>query len=681
MRPPRPPRYRSTPALALPALLGCLAAAGCVAEPPAASPPQQAPPGASLERWYPELAGRAAPATRAELEALVLAGLADAPHAADLRARMHAAVQAADWEGLRRLLARASASEELLRARQLFAAGDARAAEELVARLVRDVEPDAATRALRADIWLALAADRPAEFARAKREFLESAALDPTRRAWSGASRAARALGEHDKALEYARRALSLPPDEGGGEAPGTAQRVFAEASLAAWQELAPGARGAATPSWRSARAGLEALLARRPEEAWAWNELALLALEAQAPGEALRLALAGLEFAPRDAELLARVVAASEVRGGALERALQCEALAARQPEFAAAHFHAAQARFELALQARASGSAAAAALAACEAGFARARAVERPASPLARACTEHEIATRAARGWDALQAGDLAGARSWFLSTEDLASGGSTWTLPGGIAPALRGLERLAAEYARRGEDVARADSQADLERAARLYEFLHRSEPAEARWPAQGGFRFRDAALAEHDRAQRLWREERRGEAQDAHRRALELMEAGYRLYAAAARLAPEDPALALEAGRILVAYLQREPAEARSWLEGARQLLEARCRALGQRAAGDEAARRQLERAELELGDAWQLLGQLALELEGDPAAALQAFEAALQNGPDTRAELAGPSGLVARAREAASRHGDSRLRASERWDAPLAQRTP
>lgn len=645
---------------------------------------------AELRALLPELDANA-PLTRAAIETAVLAAVARKGDPLGLRARLLVAFEAGDWETARQCLARAGAQAELERARQLVATGDAAGALALIERAFASVPPDADTQLVRGTALLARArasesaAERAAFAQEALSEFFASAKGAPSAAAWLGASRAARVLGRSDDALDYARNAARAPEAQGAALARGELQRTLAEASADSWRDALAADRDAAHARYVAARAALEALLARAPSDPWTWSQLGRLELAEGQPAEAERLARAGLAWSPDDAALHALLADAADARGGRAARLAVLVENAAAHAGAAAAHFELARTRFDEALARHAAGADARAAFTVAEGEFALARSLD---ASRARVCLEHEAACRTARGWTALRAGELAAARDAFLSAEDVVSGATAWTPPGGLAPGVRGLEQVADSFARRGEDVARADSHEDLERAARLYEFLHRADPTDVRWPSRAGFRYRDTALAWRERARAEARDDRRAEATRSLARARELMEASYASYADAAKLAPTDVRLACDAGRALVSYLQRDPAAARTWLEhavtsGETQRVELRTRASEDGLAPAERDRRraELEALELALGDAYQELGVLELTLAGDAKAALAWFEKSLATGPDPRSELGQSGGLVERARAASAGTRDPRLTDAERWDALPPKKTP
>lgn len=150
----------------------------------------------------------------------------------------------------------------------------------------------------------------------------------------------------------------------------------------------------------------------------------------------------------------------------------------------------------------------------------------------------------------------------------------------------------------------------------------------------------------------------------------------MERSLSAWQAALALSSDDPRLFCEAGRVLVDYLQRDPALAREWLLRAAQLDEVRVKELSAAAVGDKARARELEEVESNLSDAYRTLGVLDFTLVGDPASALAWFEKCLATGPDPSEEVRGPKGWLARCREAAVAKKNTRIQDVDRWAAPL-----
>ncbi|MBI5364403.1 MAG: hypothetical protein HZA53_14580 [Planctomycetes bacterium] len=669
-------------------LIGGLAS--CSAAPAAAQgvPPAVAPD--RLAEWYPELPKDAA---RADLERAVLARLAaEGPDAA--RAEMHAAIEAGEWEHARDLLSVLVARGEIERGAKLLASGDAAAALSVLDRALGMFEHaprDPEGRLLRAEAALRVGREQ------GERELLESALADfvavaadvPSSEAQLGASRAARALGRNDAALDHARIGMEVRRSAVNARAvlPGTpiAQRIWAEASIETFRTADAADRGSAwaLSYFDEARGALEALAGRAPADPWTWNELARLHALGGAHAEAERVALLGLSIAPCDAALCATLAEAVEARGGHAARIAVFESMAARDADCALAHWHPAEARWSDAVERYVAGEDVRALFADAERGFARCRRLE---PGYDRACREHEATCRAGIGWCAWRAGEIEAAQSAFLSIEELYAGAITTEVPQKLGPAVLGLDLVGAAYAKRGADAAGPAAIDDLERAGRVYEFLRRAQPEDVRWANNAGFFHRDTAIALRDRARALFEADpaKLAEANRMIARAKELMEQSFAAYVEAARLAPDDVRIVNDTALILVYYLQRDAARARALLESARATGAARLPDLRARANEDgltekERGARRLALEELEngLGDVYQNLGVLALTLDGDAKAALPWLEQCLVTGPDPREEVRGERGYLQRCKDALEQGANPRVTVEHRWDAPLA----
>ncbi|MBK7875787.1 MAG: hypothetical protein IPJ77_08555 [Planctomycetes bacterium] len=617
---------------------------------------------------------------------------------AAVRARMHAAIERGSFEEARDLLSELVARGEIEHGRQLLVTGDARAALSVLERglgLLEGRPADADARLLRGEAALRVGRESGERDLcdLALSDFLAVATSRASSEAWLAASRAARVLGRGDDALEYARNAMQVARLT--GEAPkavvlptaGPAQRVVAEASVDAWYAAQAADPGTAWSRgyFLEARAALEALASRAPDDPWTWNELARVHEAAGAFADAERVARTGLKFLPCDGALCATLARVIEARAGRAERIAAFERLAATEPACALAQWYPAEGRFADAVERYAAGEDARALFAEAERGFARARALE---SGYDRPAREHEALCRAGVGWCALAAGELEAAQSAFLAMEDLFAGAVATELPGRLGAGVLGLDLVGAAFAKRGADVARPQAIDDLERAGRIYEFLRRAQPDEARWANNAGFFHRDTAVALHDRAHALAASDR-ARVEEANRmlgRAKELMEQSYAAYVEAARLAPDDVRVQNDTALILVYYLQRDLARAKELLERVRALGEERLVALRARAAEEglapeERARRRVELEELEtgVGDVYQNLGVIALTFDGDPKAALPWLEQCLVTGPDPREEVRGPDGYLERCKAALASGRDPRIQPGERWDAPIPAR--
>jgi hypothetical protein len=466
----------------------------------------------------------------------------------------------------------------------------------------------------------------------------------------------------------------------------------------------------------RETVAALEASIGRAPEDAWGWRQLARVALESGDGIAARRTAARGLDFFPGDTELHVALSSALLEVGGTDAVIAEYERFLALHPRVAIAWREIGEARYQKALDALAKGRAGDATFALAEADFARCRTLAHAAAAsaaaaaagataagataagaestaLAAECSTREALCRTGTGWVRLAALDLDGARAAFLSVEDASKGGLALSDPPRLRPAIEGLDKVAAAYLAAGRPAAGGGASIEaLERAARIHDYLHEYAPEEVRFAVAAAQESREAAIAIETDARTLASQ---GKVDEANRRlvlARELMEKSRKAWWDAVALAPDDALVAKQAGEVLVRYLQREAATARSWLEKSVRLSEARRDALKAQlqahsqaqpngtADGLDAAQRKTLSSELEvvqsaLSDAHQYLGELAMFLEGDPVRAKESLQKSLE-GPDPREDVSGKGGLIERCEEAIRTGQSTRLPDESRWAAPI-----
>ena len=263
-----------------------------------------------------------------------------------------------------------------------------------------------------------------------------------------------------------------------------------------------------------------------------------------------------------------------------------------------------------------------------------------------------------------------------------EDLKPGGLAWQLDGSLWSGVASLEWVANAFFNAQQDTSKSDLEKafSMEKAAKIYDFLHEYEPQVTKWANNSGFVNRDVAVLLHDEARnieaKLGREgldeERAAELAEEGRkmlaRARELMGKSYRSYVDAAALSPEDVRIVNDTGLILTYYLQNQLDVAERYLTEAVRL--------GEEQAKNESltpdARYELENA---LGDAYQNLGVLHLQLTGDVNAAKGWFEKALAIGPDPRPVIDG--GYLPQCEAVLKGELQAPLVGEQnRWDAPL-----
>ncbi|MBL8858587.1 MAG: hypothetical protein JNL28_08795 [Planctomycetes bacterium] len=680
------PVGRSTAQLSILAL-GCgilVAAAGCrgpaVVEAQAAAAAEEARVQRAvddrLRAIFPEVQGEL---TRAAILRALLAGGAEESGTDDVPAAAILSIRRGDYDLARGQLGELVTAEEVAKAREFLARDDQRAAVLVLDHAVATAPDSAELRLMRGEAELALAQQTgDLEFARrALADFQEAARLRPGARAALGASRAARVLGDADEALTRAREGiealagadLALPGDA-------TPERVWAEAALAS------GSRSENSGLERETRTALYSAIARAPEDPWAWRQLAHAEFARGDAQSAQQISGRGLALFPEDAVLHATLASALYKSSGREGIIAEYERLAARNPRSARAHWTLGRERLEAALDALAAGKPDARAFRAAEADFARCKALaDASKDALAAECAEESAFCRTGLGWSLLASGDLDGARDAFLSVDDAAKGRLSADRAPRLESGLTGLALVGTQYVAR-KNTRDAAGIVALEKAARVFDYLHEYERSNARFAALAAESNRDAAIAIEIDARALTSAGKIDEANRRLARARELMEKALAAYRTAITLAPDDARILRDAGQVLTNYLQRDAETARGWLERSVLLGKTRAERIAaeRTAAGaGEAARkfaRELEEVESLLSDAYQILGVLDLTLKGDPVAARAWFEKCLATGPDPSEEVRGPSGWLARATDAIESKRDTRVRDESRWAAPV-----
>lgn len=637
-----------------------------------------------LRALFPEVQGAI---TRAAIaQALIQQGDAEIP-LDDRSTAAIAAIRRGEFDRARGVLGEIQAQTEIEKARAYLAENDHAGALAALERALSIAPDSTELRAMRADSALVVArATGDTELVRsALADYLSAAAHHGGARAWLGASRAAGALGDGDKALEYARQGVAqLDGPEmpsGVAEAP---EKTLAVVSLAAYTRSNQGPNDEATLGyWRESKSAFEMLLGRTPDDVTAWSALADLHAQRGQHEAARNVAARALRFFPSDAGLHAAFARATNEVGGRAALLASYDAFLAKHPKVAIAHWYPAEARFQAALDAwtekRASGDA----FAESEAGFARCRELE-PAYE--ERCREYEALCRTGRGWTQLSSGDLDGARRAFLSVEDVKKGALKAEISGRLRSAMEGLHAVGSAYQARS--VANASTSIDdLERATRIYDYLHEYEPENVVWANNAGFFGRDAAVAIEIGARALASQGKIDEANRQLAHARELMEQSYVAYSSAAKLAPDDVRIANDTALILVYYLQRDVDTAERLLKHAQQLgeeqvakLRASASEAGISAEERDARQRTLEEVDSALGDAYQNLGVLELTLKGDAAAAKTWLDKCLVTGPDPREEVRGKGGYLDQCKIALETKSDTRVQDATRWAAPVKART-
>ncbi len=655
---------------------------------------------ARLRSLFPEVQGSI---TRESLTKAIVASAAPhigsgATRQAEVPAAAIAAIERGDFATARGLLGELLAHDEIEHARALLAAGDERGALSVLDRAVSIAPDSAELRTLRGETALMVAAEsNDKEIVQgALDDFEEAVRQHGGPRALLGASRAARALGQGDKALTYARAGLDALDGAdmlvygSKGEPPIHAERVWAQASLDSWARGPAdtnGVHGAA--SAREPVAALHASIGRAADDAWSWQELARVELGSGDAVAAHRVSNRGLSFFPHDGALHASLASALEAIGGQDAVIAEFAKRSTSHPHVAVAEQIEAEARYQSALDALVRKPGDAAAFARAEKLFAQARTDD---AALADACRAREALCRTGAGFALLDVNDLEGARTAFLSVEDAQKGALARSDPPRLRSAVIGLDAIAATYVAASQPTNASGSWIEsLERAARIHDYLRAYDVNDAHFALAAARENRDAALAIETEARTLASQKKIDEANQRLVRARELMEKSRLAFADAVKLAPLDVTVGQEAGAVLVDYVQRDPDVARGWLEGAAHAGEAKRDALSAQlddpklalddptleAARTKAVRNELEVVRSALADVYQDLGVLYLTLLGDPVRAKQWGEKCLATSPDPPEEVRGKGGLIDLCNEAIEKGTDPRVRDETRWAAPIA----
>ncbi len=473
-----------------------------------------------------------------------------------------------------------------------------------------------------------------------------------------GASRAALVLGRSEDCLRFARAGVKLIDDRGTrlrtSEAP---ERTYLNATLAAYR-AASAAQSAKAPNLRAETENAFArALGARSTDASIWAQLGDLYASDGQLDQARGAFEHALDRSPNDATLLDslwRVCA----RAGGDERVLAAfEKFRALHAEVSRAAYLSAHARFALSMEKLASNSPDPSdALRSAEADFRRARELE---PSIADDCSRWEALCRNALARCRLAAGDLAGARTLFESTEECFVGGMKHSLDGKLESSVRGLEVVAQKLHETG----------DVAGAASIFERLRAYQPDDASAASSAGYlelelgnqldvtskALESASKVPPEDAARLAElrkaanvdpklfgtdDERRAferSAREIAARAHDKYEAAYAAYAAAAELAPDDVRVVTDTAAVLVLHLGRD------W-DRAKQLLEHAVEVGARQLANPALSTHDANLLKNAWGDAHENLGALALDHEHDPAAARKWFQRAFEIGPDPRPKV-------------------------------------
>jgi len=654
-----------------------------------------------LRALFPEVQGdfsRAA-ITRAVLDATP-EKTGDPAVAADVPSAAVVAIRRGEYDQARSLLGVLVTQSEVARARGFLASGDLRAAVRVLDHAVATAPESADLRILRADtsseiVLEALRGPRAESRApqaesrapqaesrgplvgeardhaeRALTDYVEAAKKRGGPRAELGASRAALWLERYDEARLHARAGIDALDGQNivlpGGATP---ESVWADAMRLgrATQSVPENAK-----DLDEARTASFAALARDPRDPKVWGRLVGVESDRGADTAARSIAQNGLALFP-DSSALHEWLAGSVTQSAGREATIrEYERFTAAHPTSAPALWTLASERLASAFDEFAAGRANPAAFQAAEADF---KACKKTDGTRSAECDARIATTRAGLGFARARQGDLDGARDAFLSVEDAAKGALSTAHAPLAESALAGLAEIGARYIESESGSGGAGLEA-LEKAARVFDYVHEYDRANVHYARLAASSNRDAAVALEIGARALAAAGKVDEANRRLTRAKEMMERALAGFQAALELQSEDATTLREAGRVLVDYLQRDPTVARGWLAHAAAIDERRVVDMRTRAIDDKGSARALEEIESNLSDAYRSLGVLELTLVGDAASALAWFEICLATGPDAGADVRGPKGWLARCKEALASKRDTRIQDADRWAASL-----
>jgi tetratricopeptide (TPR) repeat protein len=538
----------------------------------------------------------------------------------------------------------AQVEAHVVRARELFAAGDPGAALVEVDRALELAPQRPDLRLARADGLVVLGRDLAsagsdglfvvATFEDALRAY---DACEPAPRVELGRAYALTRIGRGSEAWVHAQAALALEAGVPGTSPLAPREEIVATAAYLAYGDAVLGAApaGAVAPSIADAVDAVAQWIAVARDEVAAWTtlvDLYLFAAAVDAQGghreRALTALVAALEHLPDEPRLVGRLVELAHAVGGPEEAAHRTRAYAERLADSASARFLAARSLFDLAL-ARFAGPGAAPAdvelcrarLAECEAWFARAGELDPDLH--GSAALGWRAVARIAVGWVEFYAGDLAAAEAGFMSANEVFPRGVEWSIDGTLQSGVQGLFAIGSALRERG----------DLAGAARVASLLHALVPGDANFANNAGFLERDLAVELEARWRALAAKGDPG-APEVLDEAWLHMRASASAYTRAAELLPDDVRVVNDAALVFAYYLH----ERIDWAEETFR----RAIALGeeQLRADDLSAEQRFE-LENAWGDAHENLGVLLLEHRGDADGARHWLERAVAIGPAPR----------------------------------------
>jgi tetratricopeptide (TPR) repeat protein len=441
------------------------------------------------------------------------------------------------------------------------------------------------------------------------------------------AARAARMNFAPDKALDYAHQAIDATASPSRDEL-----RIAAEAAFDCYLARKQAQRDGEELFVETERY-LQGILAAEPADLWALVQLANLYQWEGRDGGAVEILAKAVEASPEDEALHQRLIGLQRTVEGPDAVRAHYESFVARRPECALGAWFLAQELFERAATTLASGGEAVEDFVRAEELYVRCRSA-RPEHQAS--CLGYEVMCRAGVGWSELAKGDLDAAERAFLAMEDLFEGGLEWQIEDRIASGVLGLQFVADRALR---------EEGGIPRAAAIYARLRRARPGDGDFANNCGFFHREWGVDSVARAREYRRQASSAAdpatrdlnaalADEAERRAREILVESRDAYLAAAGLAPDDVRIVNDAALILVYHFP-------SRHELAEELLHRSARN-GEAQRGDPALDPEARDSLLEaLGDAYQNLGVLHLLIRKQPAEARTFFDKSFEIGPRPR----------------------------------------
>lgn len=591
------------------------------------------------------------------------------------KALAHRAIDAGEFLEARRILGELQFEDDVLAGRELLEQDNP---QDALIHLERAVDLDHRSREARlllAEGFLRLGAlqqDR-LYYEDALRHFAQAG---DSPRALFGASRAAWNLFDSEGAVSWARRGMAAI--DAGASAEGIdpiPERILFDATYLAYTQAvqAGGPAERAAALFDQAEHALGDLMGQNVADPWVHGRLADLYLWAGRSFDALSAIERGLGYAPEDPNLVGRLASRAHANAAAEGGSASGAVIATfdryldRYPGSALGWWYRGKSRFDAALELLldpapdgSSGELAARGFEGAEVELRRCRELD---PELEAQCRGWEVMCRNGVGWVRYNAGDLAGARAAFTSTEEALEGGLEWQLEGSLLSGVMGLRFAADGHSAEG----------NLAGAAAIYDQLHAYRPGDADFANNAGFFNRDAGdaleadaralrrlaaggviedevrLGELARAAGIERVKPGGEAgrerlalaaDELEARARAHFERSWSAYLVASELAPDDVRVVNDTALIAVYYLHRE-------LDRAEQML-LRCVELGAIQLEDTSLSEEERFALTEAwGDAHQNLGVLFWDEKNgrrDPARAIPWLERSVEIGPVPRPEV-------------------------------------